>query len=518
MRRRAVLLVVVVMVAALLMVASPAWAKTITVNTTEDELNSDGDCSLREAMEAAKAHAGPVDACPSGSGDDTIVFGVSGTITLGSTLPPKTGIDKLTVDGEGQDITISGDDKFRVLQMGGVPGEEAGGTLIVRNVTVANGFVDGIRDGGGVQTFAGSLTVENSTFVGNRVVSGTGGALSMQSGTLMVKDSTFVGNSSEGSSGGAVKGANTVEGSTFSGNSAVSGGAISGANTVEGSTFSENTAWLGGAIAGAGLVTNSTFSGNSAVSGDGGAIYNQSGDLMTVAGSTFSENSAGSRGGGIFGFTTKVSVENSTFSGNSASTGGGIFKSRHRGIVLPGDEDKNLRVTNSTFSGNTARVRGGGISNMEGIVTLTNSTLSKNGAGEGGSIFNEEGNVARLRATIVADSPQGGNCAGTIRDKSYNIDDGKTCGFRRANGSKPKTDPGLDPNGLQNNGGPTKTIALQPGSPAIDAITQGTCPPPLTDQRGVPRPQDGDEDGSALCDIGAFELEGLESPTHADAP
>jgi hypothetical protein len=60
-------------------------------------------------------------------------------------------------------------------------------------------------------------------------------------------------------------------------------------------------------------------------------------------------------------------------------------------------------------------------------------------------------------------------------------------------------DPLLDPAGLQDNGGPTQTIALQPGSPAIDAAV--ACPPPATDQRGVARPQ------GAACDIGAFELE-----------
>ena len=59
--------------------------------------------------------------------------------------------------------------------------------------------------------------------------------------------------------------------------------------------------------------------------------------------------------------------------------------------------------------------------------------------------------------------------------------------------------------GLANNGGPTRTRALVGGSPPIDTVTDGACPPPARDQRGVRRPQDGNHDGAAICDIGAFE-------------
>jgi hypothetical protein len=57
---------------------------------------------------------------------------------------------------------------------------------------------------------------------------------------------------------------------------------------------------------------------------------------------------------------------------------------------------------------------------------------------------------------------------------------------------------------LANNGGPTRTHALVGGSPAIDTVTDGTCPPPAKDQRGVQRPQDGDNDGAAICDTGGL--------------
>jgi hypothetical protein len=59
---------------------------------------------------------------------------------------------------------------------------------------------------------------------------------------------------------------------------------------------------------------------------------------------------------------------------------------------------------------------------------------------------------------------------------------------------------------LADNGGPTPTHALVRGSRAVDAVIDGTCPPPATDQRGMPRPQDGNGDGSAACDTGSYEI------------
>jgi hypothetical protein len=222
-------------------------------------------------------------------------------------------------------------------------------------------------------------------------------------------------------------------------------------------------------------VTNSTFSGNIADDSIGGAIFNAGGTLLTLT--------------------------NSTFSGNSAFRGGGIYNDG-------GNDPGTVEVTNSTFSENSAtdpNVEGGGGIFNGGTLTVTNSTFSGNSAddGNGGAIFNRW--EATLKNTIVANSPSGGNCAnvvGTLTDGGYNIDDGTTCGFSEANNSLPDTDPLLSAKGLKNNGGPTKTIALLKGSPAINAIPQGTngCGTEITtDQRGVQRPQ-----GSG-CDIGAFE-------------
>ena len=227
----------------------------------------------------------------------------------------------------------------------------------------------------------------------------------------------------------------------------------------------------------------------------GGGLLNNGGTVK-VRNTTFSNNSA-NQGGGIFSSASTVKVSNSTFSNNSAElAGGGIFKN-----------NGTLTVSNSTFSNNSAELAGsagGGIFNLDpGTLTVTNSTFSNNSAFQGGGIFNLDGGTATLRSTIVANSTSGGNCGGTITDGGYNIDDGTSCGFSEQQDSLPSTDPLLADQPAFN-GGPTKTIALLAGSPAINAIPEAEngCGTKIrTDQRGVSRPQ-----GSG-CDIGAYEKE-----------
>ena len=191
-----------------------------------------------------------------------------------------------------------------------------------------------------------------------------------------------------------------------------------------------------------------------------------------------------------------LTVTNSTFSGNSTQFSGGGIKN-----------NATLTVTNSTFSGNSA-FNGGGIYNsVATTLTVTSSTFSENSASQGGAIEND--GTATLKNTIMANSPSGGNCSNfeTLTDGGYNIDDGTTCGFSTTNNSQPSTNPLLDSNGLQDNGGPTKTIALQATSPAID---KGNSFGSTSDQRSVQRPQDApaieNAPGGDGSDIGAFEV------------
>jgi CSLREA domain-containing protein len=173
--------------------------------------------------------------------------------------------------------------------------------------------------------------------------------------------------------------------------------------------------------------------------------------------------------------------------------------------VAPGGKLALLHLTVANGSRENVSQSGGGLWIDSGTVKVNNSTFSRNIAtfhGRGGSIEKFEPGKATLKNTIVANS-LGGNCGGQITDGGYNIDDGNSCSFRAANHSLPSTNPKLASKpSLANNGGPTKTIALLTGSPAINAIPQGTngCGTKITtDQRGVKRPQ------GNRCDIGAFE-------------
>lgn len=254
-----------------------------------------------------------------------------------------------------------------------------------------------------------------------------------------------------------------------------------------------------------------TVTGGYCIECDGGGIYNDNG-IVIVTDSTFSHNAATYTGGRIISIGTLI-ITNSSFSDNIAAYGGGIYNyggtltitgstfSRNEafnggGIISGGD----LTITNSTFSSNTVPEGfGGGIYNYS-TATITNSTFSSNSASDGGGIYNEdsvEGSTVRLSSTIVAYSTSGWNCHGTITDQDGNISfpDATCPGFQE--------DPLLGP--LQDNGGLTRTHALLPGSTAIDAGSEALCPD--LDQRGVPRPVDGNLDGEATCDIGAFEYQ-----------
>lgn len=133
--------------------------------------------------------------------------------------------------------------------------------------------------------------------------------------------------------------------------------------------------------------------------------------------------------------------------------------------------------------------------------------MSGNGSIDAGGGISNNG-TALFRSSIIANSESGANCAGAVGDGGYNIDDGATCAFSAASDSLPNTDPVLDPAGLADNGGLTETIALEPASPAINAIPPGVngCGSEITrDQRGFFRPQPPPPSQSG-CDVGAYEV------------
>ncbi|MFN3477492.1 MAG: choice-of-anchor Q domain-containing protein, partial [Candidatus Methylomirabilales bacterium] len=235
--------------------------------------------------------------------------------------------------------------------------------------------------------------------------------------------------------------------------------------------------------------------GNAGAGALGGGIRNFG--TLTLTDVTINGNTAGTFGGGIANNGTLI-LTNVTISTNTGKDGGGLFNGFEASATL----------TNVTISTNTASSRGGGIFNI-GTLELTNATISTNTASSGGGLLNNGGSVA-LKDTIVANSPSGGNCAGSgVTSLGHNLEDADTCGFTSP-GDLINTDPLLGP--LAANGGPTSTHALLPGSPAIDAGSLD-CPPPDTDQRGLTRPQDGNGDSIAVCDIGAYEFGAAPPPS-----
>lgn len=252
--------------------------------------------------------------------------------------------------------------------------------------------------------------------------------------------------------------------------------------------------------------------------GDGGGILAFEADELILNGVTVSGNTAAKNGGGIAAppegvAATAVTISNSTIADNKVT--GGLVSGLGGGISVLGD----LSLTNSTVTGNSAEstagmVQGGGVlaaldptDPEPSKVDIVNSTIAGNSVGTAGiggglAIYNPTPGVVTsllVKNTIFAGNtgPGGTSDCGAVAmlTSDHNLSSDASCMFTDA-GSKQNTNPFLG--GLANNGGETDTLALRPGSPAIDAGTNAGCPP--TDQRGVTRPQ-----GTA-CDVGAFEL------------
>lgn len=231
-------------------------------------------------------------------------------------------------------------------------------------------------------------------------------------------------------------------------------------------------------------ITNGTVPG-----GNSGGGVRTSGGGLTLRRVAVDANRATRNGGGVSASGGTLTVVQTTVSGNSAVTTGGIRQ-----------DGGTASIVNSTISGNEATLNGG-VTADASTVNIESSTIASNtssSAGGGlltsglGSVINVKNSIVSANATTNCDTAA--FPGGVILSQGNNIESGNSCGFGQLT-DKPNTDPRLGP--LQDNEGPTDTRAVLFGSPAIDAGDSAQT----VDQRGIPRPLDGDGNGTGVDDI-----------------
>jgi hypothetical protein len=423
--------------------AGNVHAATLTVTTTADS----GTGSLRDTIAAA-------------SDGDTIQFDATLNGQIITLTSGGLSIDKdITISGPGPDlltVSVAGAQSgvFRII---------SGHVVTIAGLRISGGRADQAA-GGGILNEQATLTINNCNITGN--FAAFGGGID-NSGTLTIIDSIVSNN-------------------------------LAGYTTIP--------VGQGGGIYNEKIITiiRSTITGNTAAFSSGG-IANFG--MLTITNSTVSDNHAGSQaidgsglGGGIESDGT-LEISESTISGNAASGkgSGGSGGIQCQGVTT---------ITNCTISANFASEYAGGIGNG-GMLTITNSTISGNTASIGGGVYSGGANgMVEIENTILKAGTSGANIlsnGGTITSHGYNLSSDNGSGFLTAAGDQINADPMLGP--LQDNGGPTFTHDLLPGSPAINTGNPNFTPPPSIDQRGYARVFNG------RIDIGSLEVQPAPTPT-----
>ncbi len=481
-----------------------------------DHIVGDGSpASCNEAALATAIAAGGVITFDCGPDPVTITLGAAQKITK-----------DLVLDGGGK-VTLSGGKTTRILDMDTGNFEATGPLLTVQRLR----FVDAKASGTAIPL--------------GTDVDGGGGAIFYRGGSVTAIDCSFADNDAAllgpDVAGGAIYGigvgATTIVGCTFSNNRAANGGAVGAlhtAITIVNSTFTDNQA------TGTGANYINEMGQQAGQGGNGGAIVmDGSGRELTICGATVTGNTGNAFGGALFrtGYEGEPSViDRSTFADNSIPDhDDDMLPSAAGGLYIQGTK---VSVTNTTISGNKARGAAGlwilGHGEQAATADLTNVTLADNqtwpqadfttrGIG-GGLNIGDNTTGTLLNCTIAGNAAQFASGIGrasplTIRNTLIsNIAENQYTPLN-CTGSSFATPPGTGdhnlqwPNGLKDdmdctpgitrvdpmlapladNGGPTRTIAPLPGSPALAAGTD--CPP--TDQRGMPR--------ADPCTLGALE-------------
>ncbi len=430
----------------------------LNVDTTEDQNDgsSENGLSLRDAI--LMVNANPE--------QDYII-----QLTTGETY-------SLTLAGRGDNDSQTGD--LDITSSGHITIQSTG----TEQATIQANFETAESDRVFHLLPGANLTLENLRITGGATNENRGGGILNAGGTLTLNGSEVSGNSASGSFG-------SFGGGIFN----------NGLLTLENTLISNNSANMGGGI----FVENSFFQ----PQGPSRAVLNNS----TVRNNTAQE------GGGLFNSISELVITNSTIHDNEANSGGGIS---NRGT---------LTVSNSTLSGNRAMSSGGGLFNAfprsAQTVQIHNSTITNNtsdadsnGTGNGGGIFRGTGTV-EVENTIIAGNFDSENnqgpglihedISGEVIGDQFNLV-GSLEGASGSIGSGSdivNSAPRLTP--LQDNDGPTLTHGLLGDSPALDGGDPDFESPPEYDQRGpdFARVIDGNQDGIAVIDIGAFERQSI---------
>jgi CSLREA domain-containing protein len=447
-----------------------AGAANYVVTKTADTADGvcDADCSLREAILAANSGGSTVQ-IPTGvyrlsiprlpRGDNAPGDGTNGNLVVNAGM---------TVTGAGQDATIiDARPSIEALGIDRVFSITNVGHLTISGVTITGGITGGFGQGGGILSLGGRLTISDAAVIDNTGTFGGGGIAIANAGLAGVSTITRCEIAENVGGGGA------------------SGGQGGGLLNIQSSVD----------------VFDSTIRDNSALNTTGGGIKNLDVSarpsppaILRVIRSTVVGNIAGD--------PARVSL--------NEGVGGGIHNSGGR-----------LTVTNSTVAFNEAipshggefgplagTGRGGGIAHQLLIgddpndgTTIVNSTIAYNVAFTGSQLYGSATvGPLRIANTLVARDGAVGNCASPSGETGIdsfggNISsDASPCFFDDPR-DQVDVDPGLDAM-LADNGGPTQTIALQGGSPAIGGARPESCP--AIDQRSFPRNEN--------CDVGAHEF------------
>jgi predicted outer membrane repeat protein len=487
-------------------------ASTITV-----DLSGDGTATASNCTDTLLGNCTLRDAAALAADGDTIIFGAAVTsITLTN---GEIALGAVNITGPGSALlaitTTAAAGSYNLFNILGSGDVTVSGLSITKNriwtdnqgkFTLNDVSISDCSDLYGAALYAtnsGDLVISGSHFEDNTAAQKGGAVYAVNTGAVTVSDTEFIDNAANTKGGGIFVGSGatsfSLTDSVVTGNSASDGGG------------------LGIFTPGSVTIANSDISSNTAIYGGGGASFENSGSQVLIDGTTFDGNTASS-GGGIAISERAVVMTNSTVSNNDATyqagVGGGIW-------VF---DSSQATFNNTTISGNSSAGKGGGVYFYEVTnVTMNQTTISNNDAsfdGGGIGLYDSGSTTVELSGTIVS-----GNTAGSDGDDvflysfEYSVSlksDHSILGTVEGSvnltdlgGTINSTTPGLL--ALADNGGPTKTMALDPTSVAIDA-----GPDPVAtftgngfDQRGTPYARV----SNGTVDIGAFELQATPPPT-----